>query len=149
MFCLPCKTRDWYAAAQKLPRRLGIERADTALRPRPGHCDVGARLFKHALTIGGGTYRRISPRDVQAAQQYQQEVAIGSKGLTLGLIVQKAATDAAIEASFGAFVKGGADALMVRNDPFFDSRRRQIVALSSQHQLPGIFISANFPWMVV
>ena len=30
-------------------------------------------------------------------------------------------------------------ALIVQNDPFFDSRRSQILALSSPYRLPGIF----------
>jgi putative ABC transport system substrate-binding protein len=34
---------------------------------------------------------------------------------------------------------------VVQNDPFFDSRRREIIALSSRHQLPGIFHIREFP----
>jgi hypothetical protein len=44
-----------------------------------------------------------------------------------------------------ALVKAGATALVVQNDPFFDSRRSQIVALSSRHRLPGIFHIREFP----
>ena len=34
---------------------------------------------------------------------------------------------------------------MVQNDPFFDTRRSKIVALSSQHQIPGMFHIREFP----
>jgi ABC-type uncharacterized transport system substrate-binding protein len=36
-------------------------------------------------------------------------------------------------------------ALVVQNDPLFDSRRSQIVALSSRHRLPGFFHIREFP----
>ena len=42
-------------------------------------------------------------------------------------------------------MKAGANAIVVQNDPFFDSRRGQIVALSSRHGLPGIFHIREFP----
>jgi putative tryptophan/tyrosine transport system substrate-binding protein len=50
----------------------------------------------------------------------------------------------AIEAGFAALVKAGAAALVVQNDPFFDSRRSQIVALSSRYRPPGIFHIREF-----
>ena len=59
--------------------------------------------------------------------------------------MQAATTDAEIEAGFAALVKAGVTALVVQNDPFFDSRRSQIVALSSRHQMPGIFHIREFP----
>ncbi|MET4117148.1 ABC-type uncharacterized transport system substrate-binding protein [Bradyrhizobium sp. JR4.1] len=34
---------------------------------------------------------------------------------------------------------------MVQNDPFFDSRRSKIIALSSRQRLPGIFHIREFP----
>jgi putative tryptophan/tyrosine transport system substrate-binding protein len=44
-----------------------------------------------------------------------------------------------------ALAKAGANAIVVQNDPFFDSRRGQIIALSSRHGLPGIFHIREFP----
>jgi putative tryptophan/tyrosine transport system substrate-binding protein len=70
----------------------------------------------------------------QAAQTLSREV-----------VVQSASTDAEIEAAFAALLKAGVDGLMVQNDPFFDSRRGLIVALSSHQQLPGIFHIREFP----
>jgi ABC-type uncharacterized transport system substrate-binding protein len=59
--------------------------------------------------------------------------------------VQESTTDAEIETGFAALVKVGIAALIVQNDPFFDSRRSQILALSSRHQLPGIFHIREYP----
>jgi putative ABC transport system substrate-binding protein len=41
--------------------------------------------------------------------------------------------------------KAGAAGLIVQNDPFFDSRRSQILALSSRNRLPGIFHIREYP----
>ncbi|MCK1713264.1 MULTISPECIES: ABC transporter substrate-binding protein [unclassified Bradyrhizobium] len=70
----------------------------------------------------------------QAAQTLSREV-----------VVQSASTDTEIEAAFAALVKTGVDGIVVQNDPFFDSSRRLIVALSSRHRLPGIFHIREFP----
>jgi putative ABC transport system substrate-binding protein len=69
----------------------------------------------------------------QAAQTLSREV-----------VVQSASTDAEIEAVFAALVKAGVDGIIVQNDPFFDSRRSHIVALSSRHRVPGIFHIREF-----
>ena len=60
-------------------------------------------------------------------------------------MVQEAATDAEIDASFAALVKAGVSALVVQNDPFFDSRRSQIIALASRHRLPVIAHIREYP----
>jgi putative tryptophan/tyrosine transport system substrate-binding protein len=81
----------------------------------------------------------------EAVDHFRQSVATAAKSLGRELVVQEAATDAEIEAGFAALVKAGVTALVVQNDPFFDSRRSQIVALSSRHRLPGIFHIREFP----
>jgi len=58
---------------------------------------------------------------------------------------QEAATDAEIESGFAAFAKAGVAGLIVQNDPFFDSRRSHIVALSASNRLPGIFHIREYP----
>jgi putative ABC transport system substrate-binding protein len=82
---------------------------------------------------------------IEAADQYRNSVATAARTLGRELVVQEAATDAQIELGFVALAKAGANALMVQNDPFFDSRRSQIIALSAQHRLPGIFHIREFP----
>src|SRR5262249_21240032 len=88
----------------------------------------------------------INPRfGGKAAAQQRQAVAQAAKGLGRDLVVQAASTDAEIEERFAALTKAGVAALTVQNDPFFDSRRSQILALSSRHRLPGIFHIREFP----
>ena len=79
------------------------------------------------------------------ADQHRQEVAAAAQTLGRELVAQAATTEAEIEASFAALVRAGATALVVQNDPFFDSQRNQIAALSSTHRMPGIFHIREFP----
>jgi putative ABC transport system substrate-binding protein len=70
----------------------------------------------------------------QAAQTIGREV-----------VAKSAATDAEIETALAALAQAGVNGLIVQNDPFFDSRRSLIVALSSRHRLTGIFHIREFP----
>jgi putative tryptophan/tyrosine transport system substrate-binding protein len=88
----------------------------------------------------------VNPRfGADAAAQQRQAVAAAAKELGRELVVQEAATEAEIESSFAEFVKADVEGLIVQNDPFFDSRRSLVVALSSSNRLPGIFHIREYP----
>jgi ABC-type uncharacterized transport system substrate-binding protein len=90
----------------------------------------------------------VNPRfggEAAERQRQLQTLAAAAKELGRELLVQEAATDAAIEAAFAAFAKAEATGLIVQNDPFFDSRRSHIVALSANIRLPGIFHIREYP----
>ncbi|UWU69834.1 ABC transporter substrate-binding protein [Bradyrhizobium sp. NC92] len=88
----------------------------------------------------------VNPRfGSEVVEQHRQAVANAAKSLGRELVVQAGTTDAELDAAFGVLGKAGVKALVVQNDPFFDSRRSQILALSSEHQLPGIFHIREFP----
>jgi putative ABC transport system substrate-binding protein len=90
----------------------------------------------------------VNPRfggEAAERQRQLQALATAAKELGRELVVQEAATDAAIEAAFAAFAKASAAGLIVQNDPFFDSRRKQIVALAASNRLPGIFHIREYP----
>ena len=90
----------------------------------------------------------VNPRfggEAAERQRQLQSLAAAARELGRELVVQEAATDAAIEAAFAAFAKAGAAGLIVQNDPFFDSRRSRIVALSASGRLPGIFHIREYP----
>ena len=86
----------------------------------------------------------LNPRS-GAAEQHLQAAGGAAQSLGRELIVQAATNSDEIEAAFVALAKAGANAIVVQNDPFFDSRRGQIIALSSRHGLPGIFHIREFP----
>jgi putative ABC transport system substrate-binding protein len=88
----------------------------------------------------------VNPRfGAETAERQAQAVATAAKELGRELVVQEAATDAEIESGFAAFAKAGVAGLIVQNDPFFDSRRSRIVALSASNRLPGIFHIREYP----
>jgi putative ABC transport system substrate-binding protein len=67
-------------------------------------------------------------RDVQEAAR--------SKGLQLPIL--RASTESEIDAAFASLGHLRAGALLVANDPFFASRRDQLVALASRHAVPAM-----------
>jgi len=88
----------------------------------------------------------VNPRfGAEMAEQQRKALATAAKELGREAIVQEASTDAEIELGFAAFVKAGVAALVVQNDPFFDSRRSHILTLSTNTRLPGIFHIREFP----
>ena len=50
-----------------------------------------------------------------------------------------AGSEPEIDAAFATFDQRGTDALLVANDPFFESSRDQIVALAARYRLPAIY----------
>src|SRR4051812_611547 len=88
----------------------------------------------------------VNPRfGAEAAEQHQDAVTAAAQTLGRKLLVKQAATDTEIEAALAGLVQAGATGLIVQNDPFFDSRRGKILALSSRYGLPGIFHIREFP----
>jgi putative ABC transport system substrate-binding protein len=55
------------------------------------------------------------------------------------IVVLSAATEAEIEQVFAAAARRQVGALMVASDPFFLSRREQIVDLAARHRIPSIY----------
>jgi len=90
----------------------------------------------------------VNPRfgaETTERQRQLQALAAAAKGLGRELVVQEASTDAEIESALAAFAKAGTTGLIVQNDPFFDSRRSHIIALSANGRLPGIFHIREYP----
>jgi putative ABC transport system substrate-binding protein len=63
--------------------------------------------------------------------------AARAKGVQLPIL--KAGSETEIDAAFAALVDLHAGALVVGNDPFFNSRRERLVALASRHAVPAIY----------
>jgi len=86
----------------------------------------------------------LNPRFADAAAQGE---AMQSAARSLGrrLLVLQASTEAQIAASFATLGREGVGVLVVQNDPFFDSQRKQIVALASRNAIPAIYHIREFP----
>jgi putative ABC transport system substrate-binding protein len=79
------------------------------------------------------TTERVMPAVQQAAR---------AKGVQLHIL--KASTESEIDAAFAALVQRQAGALVVSADPFFFSRREQLVALAAHHAVPAIYEVREF-----
>jgi putative ABC transport system substrate-binding protein len=75
------------------------------------------------------------PREEDLIRDLQE--AARTKGVQLPIL--KAAAEVEIDAAFTTLVQLHAGALLVAADPFFNSRREQLLALASHHAVPAIY----------
>ena len=67
-----------------------------------------------------------------------KDVAAAARVMGLQVILLEARNENEINAAFAAILQTQAQALVVEADPYFNSRRDQIVALVARHGLPAI-----------
>jgi len=80
----------------------------------------------------------VNPNNPRAARLIadMQEAA---RAMGVQLPILKAGSETEIDAAFASLVELHAGALVVGNDPFFNNRREQLVALASRHAVPAIY----------
>ena len=79
-----------------------------------------------------------NPNNPESARQ-PAELQDAARAIGLQLLVLTATTPGGIDAAFTAMVQNRVGALLVGSDPFFFSRREQIVALAAEHAIPTIY----------
>ena len=67
-----------------------------------------------------------------------------AKALGLQLEVLPASTEPDIEAAFATIQRRRVDALLVGDDPFFNSRSSQLPAMAAAHRVPTIYFAGEF-----
>ena len=72
-------------------------------------------------------------------QRNLADVQEASRAKARQLHILKAGTESDIDAAFATLVELHAGALVVVGDPFFTSRREQLVVLTSRHAVPAIY----------
>jgi putative ABC transport system substrate-binding protein len=73
------------------------------------------------------------------AEPDAKDVHAAAQSLGHQLIIVRASNEQEIDAAFARIGETQANALLVAGDPFFNSRREQIVALAGHRSLPGIY----------
>lgn len=76
---------------------------------------------------------------------HRQTVQAAATQLGRTLSVALAATEQEITEAFGAMGRNGVGALVVQNDPFFDSRRALVISLAARSALPAVYHIREFP----
>ena len=96
---------------------------------------VPAATHVAVLVNPAGPGFEITLRDVEPAAR------------AMGLQIQalNAGTSSEINAAFATFVRERPDALFVGTDPFFTSRRTQMVQLAARHMVPAAYHARHYP----
>jgi len=80
----------------------------------------------------------LNPKFAPASRQLQQ-VEEAARNLDQRILVANASTDDELETAFAALTSERVGALLVTADPYFDTRREQIVGFAARHRLPAIY----------
>jgi putative ABC transport system substrate-binding protein len=128
------------------PVKLGV----VASYNRPGGNATGLHIFTTSLEAKRlNLVHELIPRDASigilrnpkfpfAADQLVK-IQDAASGLGLRIDILRASTPAEIDDAFASVARNHLAALSVTADPFFDTRRDQLVTLAAQHAVPVIY----------
>ena len=119
---------------------------------KPGGNATGVSLFTTELTMkrfellhkvipSARSIAFLENPGASTAKIEREEAATASESLGLKALLIDATNDSEIEQAFNSATQQQAAAFIVSADPFFTSRRDQIVKLAALHSLPGCY-----PW---
>jgi putative tryptophan/tyrosine transport system substrate-binding protein len=97
------------------------------------------KLVPNAATIGVLVNPNYPEADFQRHEVEESASALGQQ-----IHLMNAGTITDIDAAFATLTQHGVSALFVANDPFFNSRRDQFVALAARHAIPAIYDTREF-----
>ena len=128
------------------PVKLGL----VASLNRPGSNVTGVTFFAnqmetkrlgllHELVPSASVVAVLVNPSQPAVAEQRDEVTEAARVLGLKIHVVHAGNERELETAFATCVELRAGALQVAADPFFYSRREQIVALAARHRLPAIY----------
>jgi putative ABC transport system substrate-binding protein len=80
----------------------------------------------------------LNPEFAPASYQLRQ-VEEAARSIDQRILVANASTDEELETAFAALISAHVGALLVTADPYFDTRREQIVAFAARERLPSIY----------
>jgi ABC-type uncharacterized transport system substrate-binding protein len=134
------------------PVRLGL----VASLARPGGNLTGINLFNAEITakrldllreLVPGAARvgvLVNPTNATTTESTLRDVAVAARATGLQIKVLNASTSREIEAAFASFVRERSDVLFIASDPYYHSRRAQLVVLAARHTIPATYAQREF-----
>ena len=134
------------------PVRLGL----VSSLPRPGGNLTGINVINSELASKRLELLRalvpaatrvvvlVNPAQVTNTESTLREVEAAARAMGLQIQVLNAGTSGEINAAFASLVRERPDALFVGPDPFFISRRVQLVHLASRHAVPATYTVRDY-----
>jgi putative tryptophan/tyrosine transport system substrate-binding protein len=98
----------------------------------------------HQLVSGAAVIAALVNPNYPDIDLQLQELQEAADAIKQKIQIVRAGTESDIEAAFAALVQRRAPALLVANDPFFYSRRDQMVALAARHAIPTIYFERQY-----
>lgn len=107
---------------------------------------LGPKRFEllHELVPGALTAALLANPNNPIAEQSIKEAQDAAGTYRQQLIVQSAGTESELETAFANLARQHAAALIVDADPFFTTRRDQLVALAARYAIPAIYPQRDF-----
>jgi putative tryptophan/tyrosine transport system substrate-binding protein len=122
---------------------------------RPGGNVTGVSLFSnllsgkalgllHELVPNAALIALLANPKLPESARMPSDAEEAARTLTRQLLVLHASTSSEIDAAFATMRQRRAGALLVGADPFFGSRRQQIVALAARDAIPTMYTNREF-----
>ena len=78
------------------------------------------------------------------AEDHLNDIQAAAQTIGLQTRVARASDESQIDAAFAALLREGARALLLADDPFFNVRRDQLIALPAHRRMPAIYYAREF-----
>jgi putative ABC transport system substrate-binding protein len=132
-----------------------VERGLVTSFARPGGNLTGVSLMRGELTPKrleliselvpqAGVIALLVNPNLTSAERVMRDVQVAARAKGIQLQILKAGTESEIDAAFAAPAQLHAGAFLVGADPFFFSRREQLVALAARRAVPAIYEGREF-----
>jgi putative ABC transport system substrate-binding protein len=90
----------------------------------------------------------VNPTSPRLAESTARNAQAAGRSLEKQIHILNASTEDQIDAAFGSLARMRSDALLIGGDPFFTSRRGQLVTMATPQGLPTIYNAREFPTAV-
>ncbi|HZO44716.1 MAG TPA: ABC transporter substrate-binding protein [Xanthobacteraceae bacterium] len=135
------------------PVRLGL----VASLARPGGNLTGANfvsaelvakrlaLLRELVPGAARVAALVNPTNAMRAESTLKELRAAAGGMGLQIQALNASTSSELNAAFATFGRERPDALFVSSDPFFTSRRVQVILHTTRHAIPATYSNRQYP----